>query len=144
MTSERGPRMSRWGIAPLWVVCSLAWAALVGWVQHRWFPNLTMIWPPPTVGWAMGVLLILAGLIVYVAGTRRLVHAWAEDRLETHGIYAWMRHPIYSAFIVFLVPGTVLLLRSVLGLTVPFFMYGLFRLMIRREERYLAERFGEE
>ena len=144
MANERGRRMSRWGIAPLWVVCSLLYGALVGWVQHSWLPDLTMIWPPPTVGWAMGILLIGAGLIIYVAGTRRLVRAWAEDRLETGGVYAWMRHPIYSAFIMFLVPGVVIVLRSVLGLTIPVFMYVLFRVLIRREEQYLAERFGEE
>jgi len=92
----------------------------------------------------MALLLIAAGLIIHVAGLRRLNRAWNADGLETRGIYAWVCHPIYSAFIVFYVPAGVLLWRQVICLTIPLFMYVVFRILIQREERYLAERFGEE
>jgi protein-S-isoprenylcysteine O-methyltransferase Ste14 len=33
--------------------------------------------------------------------------------------------------------------NSLLGLTVPFFMYGVFKVMIKEEEEYLEDKFGE-
>lgn len=141
--SEPRSRMSRWGIGPAFTLLSLGYGAFVCYAHGRWFPDLEMIWPPLTVGAAMAVLLIAAGIVILVRGVQRLNQAWAEDRLETGGIYAWVRHPIYSAFILFLVPGAVLLSREVICLTIPLFMYLVFRALIQHEERYLAERFGE-
>jgi protein-S-isoprenylcysteine O-methyltransferase Ste14 len=45
---------------------------------------------------------------------------------------------------VFTVPGIVFVLNSLLGLTIPFFMYVVFRVLIVREDSYLEERFGED
>ncbi len=142
--SEPTRKMSRWGIGTPFTLLSLGYGAGVCYVHWRWFPDLNMIWPPPTVGAAMALLFLAGGLIVFVAGLLRLNSAWREDRLETEGIYAWVRHPIYSAFILFLIPAVVLLSRHVLCLTIPFFMYIVFRILIAREEAYLAERFGDE
>ena len=44
----------------------------------------------------------------------------------------------------FFVPGIALLVNSWLALTVPVVMYILLRLMVRKEEAYLEERFKEE
>ncbi len=136
-------RMSRWGIGPLWTVLALAYALPVLWAERRWFPDLKMIWPPPTIGMAMALLLGGGGIAIYVSALRELGRARREQRLACEGVYAWMRHPIYSAFIIFLVPAVVLWLRSILGLSIPVVMYVLFRVLIRSEEAYLAERFGE-
>ena len=143
MPGEPGGKMSRWGIGTPFTLLSLGYGGGVCYVSWRWFPDLDMIWPPPTVGMAMAILLIGAGVVVHVAGLRRLNGAWETDRLETEGIYAWVRHPIYSAFVVFYIPALVFLSRHVLCLTIPLFMYVVFSILIRREERYLAERFGE-
>ncbi len=144
MEGEPRRQMSRWGIGTPFTLLSLGYGAGICYVTRRWFPDLDMIWPPPTIGAAMAILLIAAGVIIHVAGLRRLNRAWAEDRLETDGIYAWVRHPIYSAFIVFYIPALVFLSRHVLCLTIPLFMYLIFSILILHEERYLAERFGEE
>jgi len=144
MSEEQRRRLSRWGIGPRWAVLSLLYGLAVFLVERRYFPDLEMIWPPQTVGMAMGILLVAAGVVIYFSALRRLHRALAEDSLATDGVYGWMRHPIYSAFIMFLVPGVVLIVRSVLGLTIPVVMYILFRLFIRREERLLAAEFGEE
>jgi protein-S-isoprenylcysteine O-methyltransferase Ste14 len=67
-----------------------------------------------------------------------------EGKLATRGVYAYFRHPIYGSWIVFIVPGVVLMLNSLLGLTVPFFMYVVFSALIKEEEEYLEEKFGDE
>lgn len=143
MAVKPGRKMSRWGIGVPFTLLSLGYGGGICYISRRSFPDLDMIWPPPTIGIAMALLLIAAGTVVFFRGVQRLNRAWAEDRLETGGIYAWVRHPIYSAFIVFFVPAAVLLSRHVICLTIPLFMYVVFIILIRREERYLAERFGE-
>ncbi len=137
-------KMSRWGVGPAWSLASIAYGIAVCLVDRRYFPDMHMVWPAPAVGMASGILLIAAGIFIYVKAVRRLRLAYAENRLETGGAYAWMRHPIYSAFIMFIVPGAVLMVRSVLGVTIPVFMYILFRILIRGEEAFLAARYGEE
>lgn len=144
MSEQPHPRVSRWGIGPLWTVLSLAYGLGIYLVDRRCFPDLEMIWPPVSVGWSMALLLLGAGIVIYVAALRRLREALRQGRLATEGVYAWMRHPVYSAFIMFIVPAVVLVVRSVLALTVPVAMYILFRILIRREETPLAERFGEQ
>ncbi|MCD6359506.1 MAG: isoprenylcysteine carboxylmethyltransferase family protein [Armatimonadetes bacterium] len=143
MSEEADRRMSRWGIGPVWTVLSLVYALGIYVLERRYFPDLKMIWPPVSVGMAMAILLFAAGVVIYVAALRRLHAALGSQTLQTEGIYGWMRHPIYSAFILFIVPALVLVARSILGLSVPVVMYILFRVFIRREERHLAERFGD-
>jgi protein-S-isoprenylcysteine O-methyltransferase Ste14 len=54
-----------------------------------------------------------------------------------------VRHPIYSAWIVFILPGIVLPTASWPLLLTPLFAYAAFKLLIRHEDDYLQERFGE-
>jgi protein-S-isoprenylcysteine O-methyltransferase Ste14 len=51
-------------------------------------------------------------------------------------------HPIYSAWIVFLVPALALLSRSWPVLLTPFVAYAVFKLFIHREDEYPQKRFG--
>ena len=44
--------------------------------------------------------------------------------------------------LIFIVPGTILLINSWIGLTVPLFMYFLLRVLVKKEELYLEKRFG--
>ena len=68
--------------------------------------------------------------------------AYNSDSLVTRGIYGCCRHPLYSAWVVFIVPGIVLLVNSWIGLTAPFFMYLLLRKLVIQEEIYLERMFG--
>jgi protein-S-isoprenylcysteine O-methyltransferase Ste14 len=64
--------------------------------------------------------------------------------LATKGVYAYFRHPIYGSWIVFIIPGIVLIVNSLIGLTIPVFMYIVFKTTIGEEDKYLEEKFGEE
>jgi hypothetical protein len=63
--------------------------------------------------------------------------------LATTGIFGVVRNPIYSAWIVFLIPGLVSLSRSWLLLLTPLVAYLVFKFRIRREDEYLEKRFGQ-
>lgn len=101
--------------------------------------------------WAVGVALLAVGLAVSAAGAvtqRRAGTDFLPDRPSTkvvsHGVYAWTRNPMYVGFAV-VTTGLSVLFDSLWGLVaVPLGIVIIDRLVIVREERYLARKFGEE
>lgn len=85
----------------------------------------------------MGLLLIALGIPVYLISGLTIHKYFNTGKLATNGIYAYFRHPIYGAWIVFIVPGIVFAINSLLGMTIPFFMYAVFKVLIVREDNYL-------
>ena len=79
-----------------------------------------------------------------VISARAMTIAYNRDRLTTDGIFGVVRNPIYSAWIVFILPGVMMLCHSWLMLLTPVVAYIAFKSLITRENRYLAERFGQE
>ncbi len=136
------------------LVCLLGWAYAV--VGYAW-PLAT----PPGPAWfgvvlletiwakAAGALLLLGGLAIYALALRAFGDSWrlGIDRqrpgaLVTSGVFAWIRNPIYLALDLFfagafLVEGRVALLLLALANA------ALFHQLIRREETFLADRYGD-
>jgi protein-S-isoprenylcysteine O-methyltransferase Ste14 len=106
---------------------------------------------PNWESWAWGVVAGAAGIAIRVSGKRTLgrfftvrVQIQEGHRLVREGLYATIRHPLYTGLIV-LWAAPPLLLGSPLGflfLTVPIIVLVLRR--IPREEALLLETFGEE
>lgn len=101
------------------------------------------------LSWALavaGILIIACGVAFWVSAVvlARIGDEISEGRLFTGGVYAWVRNPIYSAFL-FICAGALLVAGNlvVLPLAVLYWLF-LTVLMIRTEERWLLERFGEE
>jgi len=88
--------------------------------------------------------LVIFGLTFFSFSAYQLHKNLNSGKLQTNGAYAFMRHPIYGTWIVFIVPGLVLMVPYLLGITVPFVMYGIFRLLIAKEEKYLLKKFGNK
>lgn len=93
----------------------------------------------------IGLLFILSGLLIYFLAIRaKITRSIKENTLVTHGVYAVVRNPIYSAWL-FICTGTLflygnpylaLLLFSVLWLS-------LIILMKCTEEKWLTKLYGE-
>jgi Phospholipid methyltransferase len=64
------------------------------------------------------------------------------ERLVTSGPFAWCRNPMYLGHIIFLV-GLTLSLRSELAAAITLASVVWFQFRVRRDERRLAERFGQ-
>jgi protein-S-isoprenylcysteine O-methyltransferase Ste14 len=89
-------------------------------------------------GWA----LLVASLVVWFVAARATRAAYSMGRLPTTGLFALVRHPIYSAFIFVQSPGLLLWLWGWPALVLPFAAYGLYRSAVAREEERLSEHFG--
>lgn len=67
-----------------------------------------------------------------------------NNQLITGGIYAWVRHPIYAAFL-FLNAGILLVQANYVLLILPaVYWLALTVLMKRTEERWLRRQFGQQ
>jgi protein-S-isoprenylcysteine O-methyltransferase Ste14 len=101
--------------------------------------------------WMIGSLLVVAGLILNIAGFITQRRAGTDPipfhpttRIVAHGLYRFSRNPMYLGFglwtfgIALLVNSVWMLLAAPIGLVLTD------RLVIAKEERYLERKFGAE
>jgi protein-S-isoprenylcysteine O-methyltransferase Ste14 len=136
-------RMSRWGVGPNILMTALYYIVVSSTVTHHW-PDVCRIRAVPhRVFQVVGVLLLAIGVPLLVLSLITLNRKYNRDQLATGGIYGVVRNPIYCAWVVFLIPGLVLLFPSWPLLLTPSVAYISFRARIWQEEAYLEERFGD-
>lgn len=136
--------MTRFGVGPEFSLLSAGCLIVATGLRLAW-PDLFRIdFVPYKLLVTIGVVLIAIGLPFYIMAVMTVMKAFDAGRLCTHSVFRCCRHPVYASWVVFLVPGIVLLMNSWVGLIVPVVMYVLLRLLVRREEAYLEQRFGDE
>ena len=137
-------RLSIWGVGPRILVVAAVYALGSGIATYLW-PEVCLLQTVPYPAFVtVGTLLLLTGIPMLVVAGRAATVAYSQDKLATTGIFGLTRNPIYSAWIVFIIPGLVLFSRSWPLLLTPIVAYIVFKLLIRRESEYLEKRFGDE
>ena len=96
-----------------------------------------------------GAVVELLGLLIWALGLLALGRSWriGIDRttpgsLVTDGIFRWTRNPIYVGFDLLFV-GTFLLLGRLVFLVLALVLIGMFHFVMLREERFLAQEYGD-
>ena len=136
-------RMPIWGVGPKIMAPTFSYLAVVGIATYLW-PSIFLIRAVPYAFFLVpGVVLLAIGLPMLVVAVVSVKAAYKKDELATKGIFGVARNPIYAAWIVFNIPGLVLLLRSWPMFFAPFLAYALFKMLVGKEEKYLEERFGQ-
>jgi protein-S-isoprenylcysteine O-methyltransferase Ste14 len=133
-------RLSRWGVGPKITLAALAYAAAAALVTLVW-PDLFVLRSLGQFAGA-GFVLIALGVLMWLLSAASVMQAYNRDQLVTTGIYSLVRHPLYSAWIVLIMPGLVILSRCWLLFLTPLVAYCAFKKLIRREDEYLQQRFG--
>ena len=89
----------------------------------------------------LGAFFGLAGALALGSSLSPFPAPGANARLVRHGVYAWVRHPLYTS-VILLSAAWALVWRSgpALGLVVVLALF--FDAKARREERWLRERFS--
>lgn len=143
MSKHGKNRMTFLGVGLKFAMISIIYTTLVLYSHFLWLSHLTV--PIPRVlSQIFGIFLLMIGVPIYLISGLSIHKYFNEGKLATKGIYGYIRHPIYGSWIVFIIPGIVLLLNSLIGLTIPIFMYVVFKVLIVKEDKYLEEKFGEE
>lgn len=92
----------------------------------------------------LGWMLTIGGVVFYFWGLFKMVPAVKSGRLETGGPFAMVRHPMYSAVLVFLFPGIALLTGAWFILVASIVGWLAFRKWAPVEEQSMLESFGQE
>jgi protein-S-isoprenylcysteine O-methyltransferase Ste14 len=137
-------QITKWGVGPKFAIISSIYAAIVFAIQYILFSGVRFVIYSKLINIIFGILLIVIGLIIFFIPAFTIDKYFYEGKLCKKGIYAYLRHPIYGSWISFIVPGFVILTGSALGITIPVFMYIIFRALIPIEENYLIDKFGDE
>jgi len=90
---------------------------------------------------AMALLLMFWSLVSFGRSFRVGIDDETADELVTGGIFAWSRNPLYVAF-WFMLLGQLLVFPNWLLLVYLAAATWLFHRQVRREEAYLAQRYG--
>jgi protein-S-isoprenylcysteine O-methyltransferase Ste14 len=99
-----------------------------------------------------GITLVTCGIAISISARRTLGANWAHraeyqikqrQTLVTQGIYAYIRHPIYTARLLMIV-GAELVASSLLVVPVLLFVPLVMYSQAKREEDILAKEFGEK
>jgi protein-S-isoprenylcysteine O-methyltransferase Ste14 len=134
---------SRWGIGPGLGIVTAAYMLLATGLTYC-FPNLLTMHPVPRrTFYGAAVVLGFSGAMIYVWSLACLNRALRAGCLATRGPFAVVRHPIYAAWILLILPSVALALRSWPLLAAPAVAYVRFRMLVAREDRTLEESFGD-
>jgi protein-S-isoprenylcysteine O-methyltransferase Ste14 len=140
----REDRANRWIFGPV-LVLTLSLAVVPAYLDGRdlWTTDKAVT---PYVGLA---LLTLGGILrlaaVFVLGRRftGLVAIQKEHRLQTGGLYRYIRHPSYAGMLLYMA-GFVMVFRCWLGLLLVVGTLAVLLARMNAEEALLESEFGEE
>lgn len=98
-------------------------------------------------------IFILIGILCFIIGITLWLKAVIIDRLDTHiiknelvttGVYAYVRNPVYSAF-MFVCTGVLLIYGNLVLLVLPIIYWGFMTVLMKlTEEKWLEELYGKE
>lgn len=143
---QHGHHLPLFGVGPIYVLSIV-------------FPTLVCVFEQDHPFFAQGKISLFPLLFPFVGGLCILFALWMwvqavfvakidahilQNHLVTSGIYAWVRHPVYSAFLL-LCTGILLLLRNVYFFALPVMYWALLTILMKRtEEKWLIRQYGEE
>jgi len=134
---------TRLGAGPKWAFPTVVYFATAISVHFVRYPQFVIRLVPRAGCATVAGLLLAVGAAVYAWAMLNLRRGLRGGTLVTCGPYSLVRHPLYAASILFILPGVALLLRSWLLLPMPAVAYIGARIFIAAEERGLRRRFGE-
>jgi protein-S-isoprenylcysteine O-methyltransferase Ste14 len=117
---------------------------LVGLVLNIAYPWLFGIGGPSGALRVVAVVALAAGVTIWALSVVLIVTHVPRGDLITTGPYAVVKHPLYTAVALLVLPGLGVLLDSWLGAVLGAVMYVGSRIFARAEEAGLSRSFGAE
>ncbi|WP_314776779.1 isoprenylcysteine carboxylmethyltransferase family protein [uncultured Solobacterium sp.] len=99
------------------------------------------------------LIFVLIGILCFIIGITLWLKAVIIDRLDAHiiknelvttGVYAYVRNPVYSAF-MFVCTGVLLIYGNLVLLVLPIIYWGFMTVLMKlTEEKWLEDLYGKE
>lgn len=143
---EKNTHLPMIGVGPIYVCCIalLTFAAVVTRKLPVFASGLLKSARIPLM--VLGILMMAGGIFIWIQAVvvSKVDQHITQNHLVTTGIYAWVRNPIYAAFMI-LCTGVLLMTGNAWFFILPF-VYWLFMtvLMKHTEEKWLRRLYGRE
>lgn len=122
---------------------------LTNWLDLQWL-DFADYFLPKWVGWVGFAIFVISLLLLWKShidlgpSFSTALEIKEEHKFVTQGMYSCIRHPIYTAFILWAIAQVLLLQNWIAGpaflvVILPFYYY-----RIPKEEQMMLEQFGEE
>lgn len=114
---------------------------------------VTKIWVPALFGFSFlnspavkttGLIWLFAGILLFLSSVVQFSRNFPKGNLLQTGMYAFSRNPIYSCWIVFILPALWLLLNNWLFLLSAVVMCITTLILVKEEEVQLLQVFGKQ
>ena len=143
---KEGQKLPLFGVGP-YIVYGMAAVNLIGVILFGYvFKIGILVAPWILIFRIIGVLLIVAGIAVWFIGAMcsDMDDSITENKLQTKGIYSWVRNPMYSGCWIAL-SGGLLMWHNVLLLIFPVIDWLIMTVaLINTEEKWLLDLYGDE
>lgn len=134
------------GVGPLYVITIILMTVIsIILSTTRFIPVITCT----NMRW----IFVLIGILCFIIGITLWLKAVIIDRLDAHiiknelvttGVYAYVRNPVYSAF-MFVCTGVLLIYGNLVLLVLPIIYWGFMTILMKlTEEKWLEDLYGKE
>ena len=106
-------------------------------------PALTSVGGPPAWLSVLSLAFLIPGVAIWIWSVILILRNVPRGRLITSGPYAWVKHPLYTAVALLVIPWVGFLLDTWLGLVIGLILYLASRLFSPAEEDALSRTFGD-
>lgn len=143
---KKKKHLPMYGVGPVYVAAIVGVTVLgivlssrnmIPFIQYE---GITVVMP------VLGIGLVVYGIFLWYAAVikDKIDDGIMNNRLVTTGVYAQVRNPIYSAFLI-ACTGALLLYGNILLLFLPFLFWGFLTVLMKgTEEKWLRELYGKE
>jgi protein-S-isoprenylcysteine O-methyltransferase Ste14 len=130
------------GVGPIGGIISLLLLTIAVWVDRVSGHSAILANPTPIKVFGGGLAVIGLGLYFWSFWTLR--DWWVKGELCTMGPFKWFRHPMYAAFITFIIPSVALYLNSWIILFFAVLIHLIWHQLVTKEEKMMFEIFQDE
>ena len=143
---KEGQKLPLFGVGP-YIIYGIVTVNIIGIILFGYVLKIGILYDPWILIFRIvGAVLVALGAVVWYIGALRsdMDDSITENRLQTKGIYAWVRNPMYSGWWIAL-SGITLMWHNVWLLLFPFIDWLIMTIaLINTEEKWLLDLYGEE
>ncbi len=137
-------KLTFWGASPIIFLFTILYSIAVITINYFLKPVFQIDFIPHNILITLAFVLLGIGIPFYFITLLTIKNAFKQKKLLTTGVFSICRNPLAAVVTFFLLPGFLLLFDSWLLLTIPLFLYGMFKILINREEVLMEREFGQD
>ena len=122
----------------LFVLPAVLAGVFLNYAHPAWFD----VGGPPTALRVLSIAVLVPGVVIWMWSVILILRNVPDGRLITDGPYAWVKHPLYAAVALLVLPWVGFLLDTWLGVLIGAVLYVGSRVFAPAEEDALSRAFG--